>query len=283
MNSELLTERRGATLVLTLSDPATRNTLSPQACAAGIEALNIAEGNPELRCVVLRGDGAHFCSGGNLQRLSRTRQVDAEPIAEPPQDGRTPSGGRLAEPSGPEQQAQNMEHFHGFIDALRAFPKPVIAAVEGAAAGGGFSLALACDLIVAAEDARFIMSYGRVGLSPDGGGSWQLANALPRALALQMVWLAEPLGARQLQALGLVNWVTDSGQALAEALRIADRLAEMAPNALASAKELINQAPSRSLREQLDSERDHFVQNLFHPNGGEGLQAFIDKRAPKFR
>ena len=259
MNSELLTERRGATLVLTLSDPATRNTLSPQACAAGIEALNIAEGNPELRCVVLRGDGSHFCSGGNLQRLSRTRQVGAE------------------------EQAQNMEHFHGFIDALRAFPKPVIAAVEGAAAGGGFSLALACDLIVAAEDARFIMSYGRVGLSPDGGGSWQLANALPRALVLQMVWLAEPLGARQLQALGLVNWVTDSGQALAEALRVADRLAEMAPNALASAKELIDQAPSRSLREQLDSERDHFVQNLFHPNGGEGLQAFFDKRAPKFR
>ena len=259
MNSELLTERRGATLVLTLSDPATRNTLSPQACAAGIEALNIAEGNPELRCVVLRGDGAHFCSGGNLQRLSRTRQA------------------------GVEEQAQNMEHFHGFIDALRAFPKPVIAAVEGAAAGGGFSLALACDLIVAAEDARFIMSYGRVGLSPDGGGSWQLANALPRALVLQMVWLAEPLGARQLQALGLVNWVTDSGQALAEALRVADRLAEMAPNALASAKELINQAPSRSLREQLDSERDHFVQNLFHPNGAEGLQAFFDKRAPKFR
>jgi enoyl-CoA hydratase/carnithine racemase len=259
MNSELLTERRGATLVLTLSDPASRNTLSPQACAAGIEALNIAEGNAELRCVVLRGDGAHFCSGGNLQRIMRTRQI------------------------GPEEQAQGMEHFHGFIDALRAFPKPVIAAVEGAAAGGGFSLALACDLIVAAEDARFIMSYGRVGLSPDGGGSWHLANALPRALALQMLWLAEPLGTRQLQALGLVNWVTDAGQALAEALRIADRLAEMAPNALASAKELINQGRSRSLREQLDSERDHFVQNLFHPNGGEGLQAFLDKRAPKFR
>jgi len=259
MNSELLSERRGATLLLTLSDPATRNTLSPQACAAGIEALNIAESNAELRCVVLRGDGAHFCSGGNLQRLSRTRQI------------------------GPEEQAQSMEHFHGFIEALRTFPKPVIAAVEGAAAGGGFSLALACDLIVAAEDARFIMSYGRVGLSPDGGGSWQLAQALPRALALQMIWLAEPLSARQLHTLGLVNCVTDSGQALTEALRIADRLAAMAPNALASAKELINQAPSRSLREQLDSERDHFVLNLFHDNGAEGMQAFFDKRAPHFR
>jgi enoyl-CoA hydratase/carnithine racemase len=283
MNSELLSERRGTTLVLTLSDPATRNTLSPQACAAGIEALNIAESHTELRCVVLRGDGAHFCSGGDLQRLSRTRQIGAGPVAEPPQDGRTPPGGRLEEPSGPELQAQSMEHFHGFIEALRTFPKPVIAAVEGAAAGGGFSLALACDLIVAAEDARFIMSYGRVGLSPDGGGSWQLAQALPRALALQTIWLAEPLNARQLHALGLVNWVTDSGQALAEALRVADRLAAMAPNALASAKELINQASMRTLREQLDSERDHFVLNLFHDNGAEGMQAFFDKRSPHFR
>jgi enoyl-CoA hydratase/carnithine racemase len=245
--------------VLTLSDPATRNTLSPQACAAGVEALNMAESNPDLRCVVLRGDGAHFCSGGNLQRLTRTRQI------------------------GPEEQVQSMEHFHGFIEALRGFPKPVIAAVEGAAAGGGFSLALACDLIVAAEDARFIMSYARVGLSPDGGSSWALANALPRALALQLIWLAEPLDARRLQSLGLVNWVTDSGQALAEALRIAERLGAMAPNALASAKELISLGRGRSLREQLDSERDHFVQNLFHDNGAEGLQAFFDKRAPNFR
>jgi enoyl-CoA hydratase/carnithine racemase len=259
MNSELLTERRGTTLILTLSDPASRNALSPQACAAGVEALNMAEANAELRCVVLRGDGAHFCSGGNLQRLARTRQV------------------------GPHEQVQSMEHFHGFIEELRAFPKPVIAAVEGAAAGGGFSLALACDLIVAAEDARFIMSYGRAGLSPDGSGSWHLARALPRALALQLIWLAEPLEARRLQTLGLVNWVTDSGQALAEALRIAERLGAMAPNALASAKELINQAPDHSLREHLDRERDHFVENLFHDNAAEGLQAFFDKRAPNFR
>jgi enoyl-CoA hydratase/carnithine racemase len=258
MPSELLTERHGATLVLTLSDPATRNTLSPQACAAGIETLSIAESDDGLRCVVLRGDGAHFCSGGNLQRLAQVRSV------------------------GPHEQQQSVERFHGFIEALRTFPKPVIAAVEGAAAGGGFSLALACDLIVAAEDAQFTMSYARAGLSPDGGSTWQLANALPRALVLQMVWLAEPISARELQRLGLVNFVTDSGQALAEALRTAERLARMAPNAIASAKELVNQAPGRRLREQLDSEREHFVENLFHPNGGEGLQAFFDKRTPRF-
>jgi enoyl-CoA hydratase/carnithine racemase len=258
MPSELLTERQDRTLVLTISDPATRNTLSPQVYDAGIEALETAESDDGVRCVVLRGDGAHFCSGGNLQRLAHTRTI------------------------GPHEQQASVGRFHGFIEALRAFPKPVIAAVEGAAAGGGFSLALACDLIVAAEDATFTMSYARAGLSPDGGGSFHLAQALPRALVLQMLWLAEPLGARALHGLGLVNRVTDSGQALAEALRVAERLGAMAPNAIASAKELVNQAPGRRLAEQLDAEREHFVANLFHANGAEGLRAFFDKRPPRF-
>ena len=259
MPSELLTQRHGATLVLTLSDPATRNTLSPQASAAGVEALNVADSSDEIRCVVLRGDGAHFCSGGNLQRLAHTRTV------------------------GPDAQRQSIEHFHGFIEALRSFPKPVIAAVEGYAAGGGFSLALACDLVVAAEDAKFVMSYAKVGLSPDGGGSWHLAQQLPRALVLQMLWLAEPLTARQLQPYGLVNQVVPSGQAEAEALKLAERLSAMSPDAIASAKELVNLASQRRLRDQLDAEREHFVHNLFADNGGEGLQAFFDKRAPRFR
>jgi enoyl-CoA hydratase/carnithine racemase len=259
MPSELLTQRHGATLVLTLSDPATRNTLSPQAGAAGVEALNTAESSDEIRCVVLRGDGAHFCSGGNLQRLAHTRTI------------------------GPDEQRQSIEHFHGFVEALRSFPKPVIAAVEGYAAGGGFSLALACDLIVAAEDARFVMSYAKVGLSPDGGGSWHLAQTLPRAVALRTVWLAEPMTARELVPFGLVSEVVDSGRALDAALALADKLSALAPNAVASAKELINLAPQRRLREHLDAEREHFVANLFDANGAEGLQAFFEKRAPKFR
>lgn len=259
MPSELLTEHRGAALVLTVSDPAARNALSPQVYAAGVEALGTAESDARVRSVILRGDGAHFCAGGDLKRLAHNRSV------------------------GPDEQSQSIERFHGFVEALRAFPKPVIACVEGYAAGGGFSLALACDLIVAAEDAKFVMSYGRVGLSPDGGGSWHLAQHLPRAVALRAIWLAEPLTARELQQFGLVNWVTDSGQALAESLVVAERLAAMAPNAIASAKELVNQGRQRKLREQLDAERDHFVANLFDANGAEGLQAFFDKRPPDFR
>jgi len=258
MPSELLSERQGAVLILTISDPEARNTLSEAVITAGIEALSTAESDDEVRCVVLRGAGAHFCAGGNLQGLMARRQ------------------------SGPPAQARMLGHLHQWVEALRTCPKPVIAAVEGAAAGAGFSLALACDLIVAAEDARFILSYAKLGLSPDGGATWHLARALPRQAVQQMVWLAEPVTARQLQGWGLVQSMSAPGQALIEALRLADRLSAMAPNALASAKELLNSAPNQALNAQLAAESEHFIVNLFHANGGEGIQAFVEKRPPHF-
>ena len=259
MPSELLTRQEDQTLILTLSDPATRNSLSPQAVAAAVEALDRADGDPGIRAVIMRGDGAHFCAGGDLNRI----------------------GGARARP--PEAQAASIELFHGLIDSLRSCSKPVIAAVEGFAAGGGMSMALACDLIVAAKDARFVMSYARVGLSPDGGSTWHLARALPRALALELIWLAEPQSAERLHHLGVVNRLAEPGQALAQALAVARQLAGMAPNAVASVKELVQQAPERSLPEQLRAERDEFVANLFHDNGGEGLAAFFGKRKPDFK
>ena len=259
MPSELLTSRDGAALILTLSDPATRNTLSQQVYAAGVEALNMAESDDGVRAVIVRGDGEHFCGGGDLNKIIARRQ------------------------EGPAAQAESIAQFHQLIESLRAFPKPTIAAVEGFAAGGGMSLALACDLIVAASDAKFVMSYGKVGLTPDGGGSWHLARMLPRPLALELLWLATPMKADRLHAPGLVNRVTDKGQALAEALDIAAKLAAMAPNAVAGAKELVARAASSPLAAHLEAERTQFLANMFHENGGEGLKAFFEKRPPQFR
>ena len=258
MPSELHSERQDNTLVLTLSDPASRNTLSGPACAAGIEALATAEADPAVRGWVRRGPGGPPCAGATPPGLGRVRHET------------------------PEVQAASTEHFHGWIEAIRTCPKPVVAAVEGFAAGGGCALVLACDLVVAAEDAKFILSYGRIGLSPDGGASWHLAHALPRPLALRMLWLPESMEARQWLQWGLVSELTAPGHALAGALALAGRLAQMAPNALASAKELLTAAPDRDLRVQLDAERDHFVRNLFHPNGGEGIAAFVEKRPARF-
>jgi enoyl-CoA hydratase/carnithine racemase len=258
MPAELLSERRGATLVLTISDPATRNTLSTQVIAAGIEALGASEAKDDVRAVVLRGEGRHFCAGGNLQGLLE-RRAAGRPV-----------------------QRQMIEHLHHFITAIRAYPKPVIAAVEGAAAGAGFSLALACDLIVASTEARFVVSHGKVGLSPDGGATWLLARSLPRALAQQLVWLAEPVSAETLAGHGVVATVTLPGLAFDGALALAERLSVMAPGSVASGKELIEQASDTTFPTQLAAERDHFLDNLFHAHGGEGIQAFLDKRAPRF-
>jgi enoyl-CoA hydratase/carnithine racemase len=258
MSAELRTEHLEHCLVMTISDPGPRNALSPQVSAAAVEALGGAEHDDSIRSVVLTGDGDHFSAGGHLQRLLRNREA------------------------GPEVQRQSIDALHQFIETLRSFPKPVIAAVEGAAAGAGFSLVLACDLVVAAEDARFAMSYGRVGLSPDGGGSWHLARALPRPQAMHALLFGEPIDARQMQAAGLVNEVCAHGQALARALALVERIAQCAPNAVTSAKELLHRAGEHGLGEHLALEQGHFVDNLFHANGGEGLAAFLDKRAPRF-
>jgi enoyl-CoA hydratase/carnithine racemase len=245
-------------MVLTLSNPGHRNALGPEMYAAGIEALNAAENNPEVRSVVITGEGALFCAGGDLRRLQANRQQE------------------------PAVQAQSIESLHNWIETIRTFPKPVIAAVEGAAAGAGFSLALACDFIVAASDAVFVMAYSNVALSPDGGASWSLARALPRQLASELLMAGERIHAPRLHALGLVNRLSEPGHAMDEALGLAEQLNARAPNALASIKELLNEAPQASLTQQLAQERSHFVRNLHHPNAGRGITAFLAKQVPDY-
>ncbi|MEO7391946.1 MAG: enoyl-CoA hydratase [Ramlibacter sp.] len=249
---------RGRTMVLTLSNPDHRNALGPEMYAAGVEALSAAETNPDVRSVIIVGEGKLFSAGGNLQRLKANREQP------------------------PEVQAQSIEGLHSWIEAVRTFPKPVIAAVEGAAAGAGFSLALACDLIVAAEDAIFVMAYSNVALSPDGGASWSLTRALPRQLASELLMAGERIGAARLMELGVVNRVVAPGTALEEAHALAEKLNARAPNVIASVKELINDAAGAQLGSHLASERDHFVKNLHHPNAGLGIAAFLDRQAPDY-
>ncbi|AEG93301.1 oxepin-CoA hydrolase, alternative type [Ramlibacter tataouinensis] len=258
MTAVLKSTSHGATMVLTLSNPEHRNALGPEIYAAGVEALIAADNHPDVRSVVITGEGGMFCAGGQLQRLLANRRQP------------------------PEVQAQSISGLHGWIEEIRTFPKPVIAAVEGAAAGAGFSLALACDFIVAAQDAVFVMAYSNVALSPDGGASWHLSRALPRQLVSELLMGGERIAAPRLQALGVVNRLTPPGAALDEALALAERLNARAPNALASIKELMNEASGAQLSQQLARERDHFVRNLHHANGGIGIEAFLAKQTPRY-
>ena len=259
MTAQLISTSQGQTMILTLSDPAMRNALGPDMYAAGVEALNVAETNPEIRSVIITGEGSNFCAGGNLQRLQSNRSKPRE------------------------AQAQSIEGLHSWMEAIRTCPKPVIAAVEGAAAGAGFSLTLMCDLIVAARDSIFVMAYSSIALSPDGGGSWSLSQALPRQLASELLLLGERIGAERLHALGLVNRVSEPGHALSDALQLAERINARAPNAMSSIKELINDAGTHNLTTHLAQERDHFVNNLHHANAGIGIAAFLNKEKPVYK
>jgi enoyl-CoA hydratase/carnithine racemase len=258
MTAQLLSTSEGQTLILTLSNPEFRNALGPEMYAAGVEALSVAESSPEVRSVVITGANGIFCAGGNLQRLQSNRQLP------------------------PEHQAQSIEGLHNWIEAIRTFPKPVIAAVEGPAAGAGFSLALACDMIVAARNSVFVMAYSSIALSPDGGGSWSLSRAVPRQLATELLMCGERMGAERLQQLGVVNRLADAGQALQQALDLCEQINARAPNALASIKELLSDADTSSLNTQLARERDHFVKNLHHANAGIGISAFLNKQKPSY-
>jgi len=258
MTAELKRTSEGQTLVLTISNPEHRNALGPEIYTEGMEALNLAESSADIRSVVIVGEGKVFSAGGNLQRLQNNRQRPAS------------------------VQAESISALHDWIEAIRTFPKPVIAAVEGAAAGAGFSLALACDFIVAAENAVFVMAYSNIALSPDGGASWSLMRALPRQLVTELLMCGDRISAQKLFDLGLVNRVTAAGHAHTQALALAEQLNGRAPNALSSIKTLINEASESTLAKQLDRERDHFVRNLHHANAGIGISAFLNKETPIF-
>jgi enoyl-CoA hydratase/carnithine racemase len=258
MSAQLLSTSEGATLILTLSNPEHRNALGPEMYAAGVEALSVAETSPDVKSVIITGSGGLFSAGGNLQRLNDNRQKP------------------------PEHQAQSIEGLHNWIEAIRTFPKPVIAAVEGPAAGAGFSLALACDLVVAARNSIFVMAYSNIALSPDGGGTWSLSRVMPRQLATELLMLGDRISAERLNQLGVVNVLCEPGQSLGTALSIASKLNQRAANALASIKELLNEADSATLHHQLNQERDHFVKNLHHTNAGIGISAFLNKEIPRY-
>lgn len=234
MAAELRTERRGATLLLTLSDQASRNRIGSQALAAGVEALNVADSDPGLRCVVLRGDGADFCVGAALERT-----------------GGSPADGAAAQWRMTEQIAQ-------FAEALQAFPGPVIAAVEGTAAGAGLALLLACDLVVAASDARFEAGLDLQGA--DRVARTLFAESLPRTLALEWLWqLDAPHFLQRLHACAAINLVCAPGRALAEAEAMAARLCALGDAALERAKAEVDAARARPLAARIAQLRDRLT------------------------
>lgn len=252
--ARLQVRQDGPVLVMTISNPAARNAMHPSLYRAAVDTLGMAASDRSVRAIVLTGEGDHFCGGGDLKRLQAQRELPRE------------------------QQKDHLDALHAWVMAMHDAPQPVIAAVEGAAAGGGFSVCLGCDLIVAAEDAKFVMSYVKLALTPDGGGSDSLARALPPQMALELLLDGGVCTAERLHALGVVNRVVAHGEAFATAMAWAQRLAAGPFDAQARIKQLVHAARGRSRRTQLDAERDAFVESLYSDACGEGIASFLNAR-----
>ena len=248
---------RGDRLVVVNMNASRRGALSPDLYSAINEATWQAT-EKRIRAVILTSEGGFFCAGGDLNTLIERR--------------------KLTEP----ERRDKIDGLHGIIRAIRACPVPVIAAVEGGAAGAGVSLAMACDLIVASAGAKFTAANVKAGLVPDGGLTAAFARTLPRPLAMEMCLLARPVNAERMAQLGVVNAVVPAGSTEAEANALADALAAGPPLAQSAIRALVNQAYDTTEAEQLDRERDAMAIAQGGDEAGEGISAFLEKRKADF-
>ncbi|WP_376100053.1 enoyl-CoA hydratase/isomerase family protein [Roseomonas sp. CCTCC AB2023176] len=244
--------RDGAVLTLTIDYPARRNALAlplRERLAAVLEAV---EGDPSIRAIIVTGAGGIFCSGGDIAGMDVSSALNGR---------------------------ERLRRVHRVIRFLAAGSNPVVAAVEGWCVGAGLSVACACDVIVAAEDAKFMAGFGKVGLMPDLGLPYTLPARIGAGRAKQLFLFHRQIGAAEAERIGLVDEVVPKGQALAVAGERARFLAEQAPAPMALTKAML----AAGLDAALEVER-HYQTTLFlSADHAEGRDAFMGKREPKFR
>ncbi|PJI95922.1 2-(1,2-epoxy-1,2-dihydrophenyl)acetyl-CoA isomerase [Acidovorax sp. 69] len=259
----VLVTQSGAVQTLALNRPSALNSFTAELHAQLLAALEAAAANAEVRCVVLTGTGRAFCAGQDL----------ADPAVAPDlTPGATPKdlGGVISKLYGP------------LCQRIRSMPIPVIAAVNGVAAGAGANLALGCDLVLAARSASFIQAFTKIGLVPDTGGTWLLPRLVGRAQALGLALLGDKLPAPDAERLGLIWRCVDDAALQDEAQALAHRLAAMPVKALVATRNAMDAATQMDFGQALAQEAA--VQRTLGASADyrEGVEAFIGKRAPTF-
>lgn len=248
----------GPVATITLNRPAQLNALNKDLAVALLDAVQRAAADDSVRAVRLKGEGRAFMAGGDVGMFAENFAAAPETI-----------GGLI-------------EAFHGIVGTIRAMPKPVIAVLQGAVAGGGLGLALACDVAIAAENIVMIAAYTKLGTSPDGGTTWSLTQALGARRAMDFIMLNDPADAKAALALGLVNRVVPVDQLEAESLAYARRFADASFGANAAVKRLVHAAAEGQFRSQLALERESFIERAGTADFREGVTAFLEKRAARF-
>jgi 2-(1,2-epoxy-1,2-dihydrophenyl)acetyl-CoA isomerase len=255
-SAPLRLERDDAVATIVLDRPDALNALTVPLKEALLATFTELADDPGIRAVVLTGAGRAFCAG---QDLRERLEPDALPLDD-----------------------EIRVRYNPLIRAMRALPKPIVGAINGVAAGAGASLALACDIRIAAEDASFLLAFARVGLIPDSGVTWLLPRLIGAAKAAELALSAEPLTAIDAERLGLVARVVPAADLVAEATALARRLVAGAPVALALTKQALEQAWAASFEEQLETEAVLQGRAGATADHAEGLAAFIERRPPRF-
>jgi enoyl-CoA hydratase/carnithine racemase len=258
-NRPIIGERSGATALITLNRPAVLNALDMQMITLLRARLHEAGQDPSVRAIIITGQGVGFCAGGDL---------------------------KFAQTLNPDQPGDSFlaltAVLHATIAEIRAMPKPVIAAINGPAAGAGLFLALACDLRVMAQGAYLKQSNTSYGLSIPAGGTFLLPRLVGLSRALEIAMLDKPIFAASALELGLVTQVVPEAMLLTEAQQLADRVARRAGDAIGRTKALLNSAFYHTLEEHLQLERQAIAATANSAEGREGLAAFLEKRQPAF-
>jgi 2-(1,2-epoxy-1,2-dihydrophenyl)acetyl-CoA isomerase len=252
----VLVERAGGVLTLTLNRPAALNAFNVEMKEALLAGLKEAARDKSVRVVVLTGAGRAFCAGQDLKERQEPGVADL----------------------GTELRLR----YNPIVIAMRRLEKPIIGAINGVAAGAGISIALACDIRIAAENASFIEVFGRVGLVPDTGSSWWLPRLVGYARAAEMSFTTDPVDAATAERIGLANRVVPAERLMDETNAMAAKLAKGAPLAMALAKRALNRALEAGFEQTLEFEAQ--LQSIAgrSKDHAEGVAAFVEKREPMF-
>lgn len=247
---------------LIMNRPEARNALSMDMRKQLAEKLHEIELDPQIRCVVLKGAGDHFMAGGDVKGMG-------ESIKKPPQEIR-------------KEFMLRIHDLHPIMFAMRRMPKPIIASCRGAAAGAGVSMALACDLVIASDDAFFTLAYCKIGTSPDGSSSFHLPRAVGIKKAMEIALLGDRFDAETARNIGMINFVVPKSDLESETKKLAERLANGPTHVYANTKALFYRSLENEFEAQLQAEAEYFSDCASRDDFKEGVTAFIEKRSPNF-
>jgi len=243
--------------IITFNRPEVFNSFNKEMALAVQNALDNYANDPTVRAILITGNGRAFCAGQDLQEAIDDNGLEIKQIVD--------------------------EHYNPIVRRLRSIKKPIIAAVNGVAAGAGANLALACDVVVAARSSSFLQAFSKIGLVPDTGGTFTLPRIIGFQKASALMMLGDKVPAEDAEKMGMIYKVFSDEELSSESEKLAAKLANMPTKALGYIKDMLNQSMTNTLDQQLEMEKEYQFNATETHDYKEGVQAFLEKRNPEFK